>query len=308
MTLPNREGRSKDGSRPQEEINCGKEGGEEAERRSSNPFEDDPEIRATLPPNRLKKPREDSKGTERQLRQNTEDFLAKLMESMSVETRGTKKKRRSPSPKPNPNHTTSMSLRPSTPSPSMHRSRMSRSQSPQEDIARGESDPGINQAPRKRIRSKGSKRRNNYSKEVRRVLENWFECNLHHPYPDRVQKLDLSKKSGLTPAQVTQWFLNKRKRDDRWKRLARSPTREGKENTAKKIALRRNQTTAEGRLSPVDLCMPVIDTRSLAVPMQDTDNNDGNPKTLAEEMFPDLLTALSGLPAPIDSEHVELDF
>ena len=43
------------------------------------------------------------------------------------------------------------------------------------------------------------------------ILKDWFYQNLDHPYPTSDQKEQLSKRTGLTYLQVSNWFTNSRK-------------------------------------------------------------------------------------------------
>ncbi|XP_048752582.2 uncharacterized protein LOC125664086 [Ostrea edulis] len=44
------------------------------------------------------------------------------------------------------------------------------------------------------------------------IMSNWFEKNLHHPYPTDEQKEMLARQGGISVAQVKAWFANKRNR------------------------------------------------------------------------------------------------
>lgn len=58
-----------------------------------------------------------------------------------------------------------------------------------------------------------------FSKKSLKILTGWFDDNLMDPYPTDLVKDALAKKTGLLRAQVNQWFVNKRKRDKRWKKF-----------------------------------------------------------------------------------------
>ncbi len=51
-------------------------------------------------------------------------------------------------------------------------------------------------------------------KEAKRVLKDWFFAHMDRPYPTREEKQDLSIATGgvITPAQVSTWFSNARRR------------------------------------------------------------------------------------------------
>ena len=49
-----------------------------------------------------------------------------------------------------------------------------------------------------------------YPATVTNVLEAWYEVNKKHPYPTKVQKAELAKKTNLSDTQVVRWFENKR--------------------------------------------------------------------------------------------------
>ncbi|KAK6341153.1 hypothetical protein TWF696_008240 [Orbilia brochopaga] len=58
----------------------------------------------------------------------------------------------------------------------------------------------------------GKKRRGNLPKQVTDLLRNWLHAHLHHPYPTEDQKLDLVNQTGLTMNQISNWFINARRR------------------------------------------------------------------------------------------------
>lgn len=48
-----------------------------------------------------------------------------------------------------------------------------------------------------------------------RILKDWFDANLTHPYPTEPDKSSLAERSGLTTRQVSSWFTNARRRHPR---------------------------------------------------------------------------------------------
>eukprot|EP00013_Stygamoeba_regulata_P010133 CAMPEP_0177678452 /NCGR_PEP_ID=MMETSP0447-20121125/29015_1 /TAXON_ID=0 /ORGANISM="Stygamoeba regulata, Strain BSH-02190019" /LENGTH=338 /DNA_ID=CAMNT_0019187453 /DNA_START=38 /DNA_END=1054 /DNA_ORIENTATION=+ len=92
---------------------------------------------------------------------------------------------------------------------------------------RGQTDEAeLVQTPRKRIRtpmtqptftspSKNKmkkKRRGNLPTDSVEVLKRWLFGHLKHPYPNEREKKELATKSGLTFNQVSNWFINARRR------------------------------------------------------------------------------------------------
>jgi len=57
-----------------------------------------------------------------------------------------------------------------------------------------------------------SRKKHFLSQESVAILKAWFYENLDHPYPTADQKEQLSKQTGLTYLQVSNWFTNSRKR------------------------------------------------------------------------------------------------
>ncbi|KAI6176626.1 Pre B-cell leukemia transcription factor 1 [Aphelenchoides bicaudatus] len=53
-------------------------------------------------------------------------------------------------------------------------------------------------------------RRRNFPKKATRVLNEYFESHMKHPYPDEPTKLRLAQACGVSVAQVSNWFGNKR--------------------------------------------------------------------------------------------------
>ena len=64
-------------------------------------------------------------------------------------------------------------------------------------------------------RSGVPKKRSNLSKVSKQLMHDWFEHNLHHPYPTEQEKLWLAERGDITIEQVSNWFINTRGR--KWK-------------------------------------------------------------------------------------------
>ncbi|KAI9259041.1 Homeodomain-like protein [Sporodiniella umbellata] len=56
------------------------------------------------------------------------------------------------------------------------------------------------------------KRRGNLPKEVTDYLRNWLLQHKRHPYPSEGEKTDLAQHTGLTANQISNWFINARRR------------------------------------------------------------------------------------------------
>ncbi|CAK7563963.1 MAG: homeodomain super [Sporothrix epigloea] len=56
------------------------------------------------------------------------------------------------------------------------------------------------------------KRRGNLPKETTDKLRAWFTEHLHHPYPSEDEKQDLMHQTGLQMNQISNWFINARRR------------------------------------------------------------------------------------------------
>ncbi|RMZ69574.1 homeodomain-containing [Pyrenophora seminiperda CCB06] len=56
------------------------------------------------------------------------------------------------------------------------------------------------------------KRRGNLPKEATNMLKDWFQQNRQSPYPTEDQKMDLCSRTGLSLNQVSNWFINARRR------------------------------------------------------------------------------------------------
>ncbi|CEG44728.1 tale class homeobox transcription factor pknox [Plasmopara halstedii] len=59
------------------------------------------------------------------------------------------------------------------------------------------------------------KKRSSLSKLSKKLMHDWFEHNLHHPYPTEEEKESLAQEGGITLEQVNNWFINTRGR--KWK-------------------------------------------------------------------------------------------
>ncbi|KAF2965303.1 hypothetical protein GQX73_g8262 [Xylaria multiplex] len=59
---------------------------------------------------------------------------------------------------------------------------------------------------------KQRKRRGNLPKETTDKLRAWFVAHLHHPYPTEDEKQDLMRQTGLQMNQISNWFINARRR------------------------------------------------------------------------------------------------
>ncbi|KAI8147467.1 homeobox KN domain-containing protein, partial [Fennellomyces sp. T-0311] len=56
------------------------------------------------------------------------------------------------------------------------------------------------------------KRRGNLPKTVTAVLKQWLIDHCQHPYPTEEEKIALRNKTGLTLNQISNWFINARRR------------------------------------------------------------------------------------------------
>ncbi|AWU73444.1 hypothetical protein CAS74_001246 [Pichia kudriavzevii] len=59
---------------------------------------------------------------------------------------------------------------------------------------------------------KMKKKRSNLPKQATAVLLTWLVDNINHPYPNSKEKVELMRKTGLTPQQLSNWFINARRR------------------------------------------------------------------------------------------------
>ncbi|EGX89252.1 homeobox transcription factor, putative [Cordyceps militaris CM01] len=60
--------------------------------------------------------------------------------------------------------------------------------------------------------TKQRKRRGNLPKETTDKLRSWFVAHLQHPYPTEDEKQDLMRQTGLQMNQISNWFINARRR------------------------------------------------------------------------------------------------
>ncbi|KAL7270356.1 homeodomain superfamily [Rhizina undulata] len=58
----------------------------------------------------------------------------------------------------------------------------------------------------------GKRRRGNLPKHVTDLLRSWLNDHLHHPYPTEDEKQMLMAQTGLTINQISNWFINARRR------------------------------------------------------------------------------------------------
>ncbi|KAF2029149.1 hypothetical protein EK21DRAFT_90044 [Setomelanomma holmii] len=75
----------------------------------------------------------------------------------------------------------------------------------------------------------GRKRRGNLPKEATNMMKGWFAEHRHSPYPSEDQKMEFCERTGLTISQVSNWFINARRRE---------PEKEKKEREARERAAR----------------------------------------------------------------------
>eukprot|EP00871_Galdieria_phlegrea_P005884 jgi/Galph1/783/GphlegSOOS_G5515.1 len=65
------------------------------------------------------------------------------------------------------------------------------------------------------LKSQGNQQYRPVNKQTRKVLNDWFEANIHFPYPSENVKKDLALKAGISISQVNTFFGNKRMRTKR---------------------------------------------------------------------------------------------
>lgn len=56
------------------------------------------------------------------------------------------------------------------------------------------------------------KKRCNLPKKTTKILMDWLNSNINNPYPNTKEKFDLIMKTGLTNQQLSNWFINARRR------------------------------------------------------------------------------------------------
>ena len=59
---------------------------------------------------------------------------------------------------------------------------------------------------------RGQNLRQNYSPKTIKILKRWLHQNLKHPYPTDEQKKILGQETGLDSTQISNWFINARRR------------------------------------------------------------------------------------------------
>ncbi|KAH3680323.1 hypothetical protein WICMUC_000390 [Wickerhamomyces mucosus] len=62
------------------------------------------------------------------------------------------------------------------------------------------------------ISSNSNKKRTNLPRETIKILNDWVLRNLDNPYPNHSQKRLLLERTGLSNVQLSNWFINKRRR------------------------------------------------------------------------------------------------
>jgi hypothetical protein len=63
-----------------------------------------------------------------------------------------------------------------------------------------------------KTKNRGQNLRQNYSKKQSNILKRWLNQNLKHPYPTDEQKKIFSQETGLDSTQISNWFINARRR------------------------------------------------------------------------------------------------
>jgi len=58
----------------------------------------------------------------------------------------------------------------------------------------------------------GKRKRGNLPKHVTDILRQWFDEHENHPYPTEEEKQMLLMKTGLAMSQISNWFINARRR------------------------------------------------------------------------------------------------
>ena len=58
-----------------------------------------------------------------------------------------------------------------------------------------------------------------FGKKIVTILNTWFYEHIKHPYPSTKEAEILSEKTGLTITQVGYWFVNKRRRDRKYREM-----------------------------------------------------------------------------------------
>lgn len=63
-----------------------------------------------------------------------------------------------------------------------------------------------------KVTKKTSTKRSNLPKRTVEILNNWLLNHLHDPYPSPEEKMELLEQTGLTKVQLSNWFINVRRR------------------------------------------------------------------------------------------------
>ncbi|KAI9706439.1 MAG: hypothetical protein M1836_003445 [Candelina mexicana] len=71
------------------------------------------------------------------------------------------------------------------------------------------------------------RRRGNLPRWITDTLRTWFNANIKHPYPSDDEKMRLMELTGLTMQQVSNWFINSRRRDSKYLEEKKSKSRKG---------------------------------------------------------------------------------
>ncbi|KAI9762949.1 MAG: hypothetical protein M4579_000012 [Chaenotheca gracillima] len=64
----------------------------------------------------------------------------------------------------------------------------------------------------------GRRRRGNLPRETTDILRRWYDAHVDHPYPNEDEKQELGRQTGLMQTQISNWFINARRRADPHKR------------------------------------------------------------------------------------------
>ncbi|KAI7540616.1 hypothetical protein KC331_g9072 [Hortaea werneckii] len=57
-----------------------------------------------------------------------------------------------------------------------------------------------------------TRKRSNLPKQSTEIMKTWFDENMSNPYPSEEQKALFSKATGISMTQVSNWFINHRRR------------------------------------------------------------------------------------------------
>lgn len=89
-------------------------------------------------------------------------------------------------------------------SPSLHSSNL--------PISNVESPSSVSSTSTLPTSKASKKKRSNLPKQSTSILLNWLHNNLDHPYPNSKEKKELMDRTGLSPQQLSNWFINARRR------------------------------------------------------------------------------------------------